>query len=82
MPRQGLQVGSAATANRASASIWSTPVSAIAARSIARADSKDADPSRGTRSNDAASTTAAHRCAAGASPESTVIHPARTASGG
>ena len=82
MPRHGLQVGSDATAYRAWASICSAPASAIAARNMARADSKDADPSLGTRSNDAASTTAAHRWAAGASPASTVIHPARTASGG
>ena len=52
------------------------------ARSIARAESNDAEPSAGTRSNDAASTIAAHRWASAVCPVSAAIQPVSTASGG
>ena len=51
-------------------------------RSIARADSNDAVPSSGTRSNEAASTIAAHRSASAVCPVNTAMQPASTASGG
>ena len=54
----------------------------MTARSMARAESNDAVPSSGTWSNDAASTTAAHRSASAVCPASAVIQPASTASGG
>ena len=53
-----------------------------AARNMARAESNDAVPSTGIRSNEAVSRNAAHRCASAVCPVNTAIHPARTASGG
>ena len=54
----------------------------IMLRSMARAESNDAEPSAGVRSNDAASTTAAKCSAAVAWPANAVIQPAITARGG
>ena len=54
----------------------------MTARSIARPDSNEAVPSAGTRSKDAVSRIAAHRCASAVCPVIAVIQPASTASGG
>ena len=54
----------------------------MTARNIARAESNDAVPSTGARSNDAASTIAAQRCASAVCPVNAAIQPASTASGG
>ena len=48
--RHGLQVGSEAIANSASAIACSGPPAHMSERSIARADSNDAEPSSGVRS--------------------------------
>ena len=80
--RHGLHDGSWATAKLASASICAGPARHITARSIARAESNDAEPSTGTRSNDAVSTIVAQCSACAVCPLSTVIQPASTASGG
>ena len=69
-------------ATLASAIICSGPEAHITARSIARAESNEAEPSSGTWSNEAASAIAAHRYAAAACPVKTVIQPASTQSGG
>ena len=58
-----LQAGSAATASSASVTAWSGPAGHMIERSMARADSKDAEPSRGTWSKDASSMNASHRSA-------------------
>ena len=80
--RQTLHAGSWAAAKLPSASICSGPAAHIPARNMARAESNDAEPSAGTRSNDAASTIAAHRSASAVCPVNTAIQPASTASGG
>ena len=82
MSRHGLHGGSASTAKFASVIICSGPPAQITARNIARAESNDAEPSSGTASNDAPSTTAAQRWASVVCPVSTATQPARTASGG
>ena len=66
--RHGLHGGSWATAKLASAIICSGPAGHITARNIARAESNDAVPSTGTRSNEAASTIAAQRSRLGGLP--------------
>ena len=69
--RHELHAASRETASVASAIIWSAPLAHMAARNIARADAKEADPSAGARSNEAASTNEAHRSAPLVSPVST-----------
>ena len=80
--RQTLHGGSAATAKLASVIACSGPAAHMNARNIARAESNDAVPSTGTRSNEAASRIAAHRCASAVCPVNTATQPASTASGG
>ena len=80
--RQGLNGASASTANVASASICSGPDAHITAFNMARAEANDAEPSKGTPSQEAAFTTAAHRSASAVLPFKTAVQPARTASGG
>ena len=54
----------------------------MTARNIARAESNDAVPSKGTWPHEQESTTADHRCASVVCPVSTATQPATTASGG
>ena len=80
--RHGLHAGSASKARSASATAWSGPAGHMRARSMARADSNDAEPSGSVRSNEAVSTVANQRSAAAVCPSNAAIQQAATASGG
>ena len=80
--RQTLHSGSQAAARSLSDRIRSGPPAHISARTMARAESNEAVPSTGTRSNVAPSRTADHRSASPARPVRTAVWAARATSGG